>query len=267
MRTLLNQGMREKKKKPTSEQDRPLIRIHQSKKRGQLITDITQFDINEYCLTKPNRQAMLFSFREEKSMAERDISVELKALNLGKQIREIRLKRGLTLQNISDRTGLSKPLLSQIENDVTLPPIATLLRISKALGKHIGDFFQVTVPDQKRIAVVRQEERKEAMRRLHEETERIGYRYESLAYPMSDKRMEPFIVEIEPREEKNTPVYQHAGEEFLFVLEGEMEFRGNDQVIVLRAGDSLYFHSKIPHALRGLRGEKAKVLAVIYAPE
>jgi transcriptional regulator with XRE-family HTH domain len=210
---------------------------------------------------------MVFSFREEKSMAERDISVELKALNLGKQIREIRRKRGLTLQNVSDRTGLSKPLLSQIENDVTLPPIATLLKISKALEKHIGDFFQATVPDQKRIAVVRQENRKEAMRRLHEETERIGYRYESLAYPMSDKRMEPFIVEIEPREEKNTPVYQHAGEEFLFVLEGEMEFRGDDQVIVLRAGDSLYFHSKIPHALRGLRGEKAKVLAVIYAPE
>ncbi|MBW2094164.1 MAG: cupin domain-containing protein [Deltaproteobacteria bacterium] len=200
-------------------------------------------------------------------MTDRDISADVKALNLGKQIRDMRLKRGLTLQNISDLTGLSKPLLSQIENDVTLPPIATLLKISKALGKHIGDFFQETVPNHKRIAVVRQEERKQTMRRLHEEAERIGYRYESLAYPMTDKRMEPFIVEIEPRDERNTPVYQHAGEEFLFVLEGEMEFRGDDQVIVLRAGDSLYFDSKIPHALRGLKGKKVRVLAVIYTPE
>ena len=200
-------------------------------------------------------------------MADRDISADVKALNLGKQIRKIRLKLGLTLQNLSDLTGLSKPLLSQIENDVTLPPIATLLKISKALGKHIGDFFQETIPNHKRIAVVRQEERKETMRRLHEEAERVGYRYESLAYPMGDKRMEPFMVELEPREERNTPVYHHAGEEFLFVLEGEMEFRGDDQVIALRAGDSLYFDSKIPHALRGLRGKKARVLAVIYTPE
>jgi transcriptional regulator with XRE-family HTH domain len=200
-------------------------------------------------------------------MADREVSVDVKALNLGKQIRDIRLKRGLTLQNIADLTGLSKPLLSQIENDVTFPPIATLLKISKALEKHIGDFFQETVPSHKRIAVVRQEERKETMRRLHEEAERIGYRYESLAYPMRDKRMEPFMVEIEPREKKNTPVYQHAGEEFLFVLDGEMEFRGDDQIIVLHAGDSLYFDSKIPHALRGLKGNKVRVLAVIFTPE
>ena len=117
------------------------------------------------------------------TMAERDISADVKALNLGKQIKDMRLKLGLTLQNVSDRTGLSKPLLSQIENDVTLPPIATLLKISKALGKHIGDFFQQGIPAQRRIAVVRQEDRKETMRRLHEEAERIGYRYESLAYP------------------------------------------------------------------------------------
>lgn len=200
-------------------------------------------------------------------MADRDISADVKALNLGKQIKDMRLKLGLTLQNVSDRTGLSKPLLSQIENDVTLPPIATLLKISRALGKHIGDFFQQDIPAQRRIAVVRQEDRKETMRRLHEEAERIGYRYESLAYPMREKRMEPFVVEIEPREEGDIPVYQHAGEEFLFVLEGEMEFRGDDQVIVLRAGDSLYFDSKIPHALRGLKGKRVRVLAVIYTHE
>lgn len=199
-------------------------------------------------------------------MAQREISADVKALNLGKQIRDMRMNLGLTLQNVSDLTGLSKPLLSQIENDVTFPPIATLLKISKALGTHIGDFFQETAPNHKRIAVVRQEERKETMRRLHEEVERIGYRYESLAYPMREKRMEPFIVEIEPRDEQNIPVYQHAGEEFLFVLEGEMEFRGDDRVIVLHAGDSLYFDSKIPHALRGLKGKKATVLAVIYTP-
>ncbi len=193
---------------------------------------------------------------------------EARALNLGKKIREIRLKRGLTLQDLSKLTGLSKPTLSQIENNVTIPPIATLLKISRALGKHIGNFFQDDTPVTNRISVVRFEERQEVMGRMEQvEARRIGYRYESLAYHLSDKRMEPFIVEIEPIDENASIFYKHKGEEFLFVMEGELEFRGADKVITLRPGDSLYFDSEIPHALRGLGGKRAKALAVIYSPE
>jgi len=110
---------------------------------------------------------------------------EAKSLNLGKKIREIRLRRGLTLQQLSELTGLSKPSLSQIENEVTVPPIATLLKISRALGKHIADFFQEATPLEDRISVVRAEERKEIMSHLQMEARRIGYRYESLAYHLS----------------------------------------------------------------------------------
>ncbi len=200
-------------------------------------------------------------------MTDRKISEDIKALNLGSQIKKLRLKRGLTLQNMADLTGLSKPLLSQIENDVTLPPIATLLKISKALGTRLGDFFQETEPPLERIVLVRQEERREIMQRFPEGPEKVGYRYESLAYPMREKRMEPFIVEIEPKEDGRAPVYQHTGEEFLFVLEGELEFRGGDRVIVMKPGDSLYFDSQVPHALRGLGGKKVRVMAIIYMPE
>ncbi len=192
---------------------------------------------------------------------------EAKSLNLGRKIREIRLRRGLTLQQLSELTGLSKPSLSQIENEVTVPPIATLLKISRALGKHIADFFQEATPLEDRISVVRAEERKEIMSHLQMEARRIGYRYESLAYHLSEKRMEPFIVEIEPRDENASIFYHHKGEEFLFVLEGELEFRGSDKIIQLQPGDSLYFDSEIPHALRGLGGKAVKVLAVIYSPE
>ena len=105
------------------------------------------------------------------------------------------------------------------------------------------------------------------MRRIHEEATVVGYRFESLAYPMADKHMEPFFVEIEPRDEEELLYYNHQGEEFLYVLEGKMEFRGSDQVIQLRRGDSLYFDSDIPHALRGLGKKKASVLAVVYGPK
>ena len=192
---------------------------------------------------------------------------EAKALNLGQKIREIRLKRGLTLQEVSELTGLSKATLSQIENQVTIPPIATLLKISRALGQHIADFFQDDARVTDRISVVRAEERRESIRGMQREARRIGYRYESLAHHLVNKKMEPFIVEIEPRDEDAAIFYNHKGEEFLFVMEGDLEFRGGNRVIALKPGDSLYFDSEIPHALRGLKGRPAKVLAVIYSPE
>lgn len=194
-----------------------------------------------------------------------DIHEEVKALKLGRQIRQIRNRKRLTLKNVSDVTGLSKPFLSQIENNLTVPPIATLLKISKALGVDIGHFFQET-PSPNRIAVVRYEDRQKAGRREQDNRFNMGYRYESLAHPMTEKHMEPFMVEIDARDENDLLFYNHAGEEFLFGLEGETEFRGSDRVIVIGPGDSLYFHSDTPHALRGLGGKKSKVLAVVYSP-
>ncbi len=75
-------------------------------------------------------------------MVSDDIKHEVKKLHIGRKIRELRKKSGLILQDLSDRTGLSKPLLSQIEKEVVSPPIATLLKISKAFNVNIGFFFQ-----------------------------------------------------------------------------------------------------------------------------
>ena len=196
-----------------------------------------------------------------------EIAGEVEALNLGNKIRQLRRKRTLTLQNVSDLSGLSKSLLSQIENSFTAPPIATLLKISKALDVKIGYFFQ-DPPVSSRISVVRHKERKETVP-LHSRANgtKVGYQYESLAHPMSDKNMEPFMIEVLPREADDMIFYHHKGEEFLFVLEGRIEFRGADRVIELDSMDCLYFDSNIPHALRGLGGKLARVIGVIYASE
>ena len=198
---------------------------------------------------------------------ENDIAGAVEALNLGNKIRQLRRKRTLTLQNVSDLSGLSKSLLSQIENSFTAPPIATLLKISRALDVKIGYFFQ-DPPVSNRIAVVRHKDRKKTVPR-HSRTNgtKVGYLYQSLAHPMSDKNMEPFMIEILPRDADDMIFYQHKGEEFLFVLEGRMEFRGADRVIELESKDCLYFDSNIPHALRGLDGESAMAIGVIYAAE
>ena len=197
---------------------------------------------------------------------ESKVKEEVAALNLGNKIRNLRKHRALTLQEVSDLTGLSKPLLSQIENNIAAPPIATLIKISTALGVKISHFFQNQNMDD-RIVVVKKNERYGVKKLFHHKNEtRIGYRWESLAYPMVGKQMEPFVVEIEPRDEDDLLFNDHKGEEFHFVLDGIVEFRSAEQVHHLEKGDSIYFDSSIPHALRGIGG-LAKSLIVIFAPK
>lgn len=187
----------------------------------------------------------------------------VKALNIGHKIRELRKGKALTLQDLSRVTGLSKPLLSQIENEIVVPPISTLLKISRALEKDIVFFFQEPDNDRK-VAVVR------AFERERLDTKKLGraeggYFYESLAYKKSRKNMEPFWVEFERKDIKDLSFYSHEGEEFIFVLEGSLEFRTRDEVHRLKAGDSLYFESDVPHAYRALGKRSAKAIAVIFS--
>ncbi len=195
-----------------------------------------------------------------------NIKDEVAALNIGSKVRQLRKQRGLTLQEVSDLTGLSKPLLSQIENNIAAPPIATLIKISTALGVKISHFFQDHAMAN-RIVLVKKDERYGVKKLTHHDNDSsIGYRYESLAYPMADKQMEPFIAEIEPRNDNELLYNNHKGEEFLFLIKGQLEFRSSDQTLIIEEGDSLYFDSSVPHALRGIDGN-AKALVVVYTPK
>ncbi|MGQ9509100.1 MAG: helix-turn-helix domain-containing protein [Thermodesulfobacteriota bacterium] len=191
-----------------------------------------------------------------------DIKHEVKKLHIGKKIRELRKKCGLVLQDLSDRTGLSKPLLSQIEKEVVSPPIATLLKISKALNVNISYFFQNKEPEEKVILV-----RKDESKRIDSRSfgrEESGYYYEALAYKKVKKSMEPFLVEFKRKKIDRLSYFSHDGEEFIYLLEGMLEFRTEDQHYILYPGDSLYFDSSIPHAYRSLEKRNAKALTVVY---
>lgn len=186
----------------------------------------------------------------------------LASLDLGNQVRKLRNKRDLTLQDLANLTGLSKPNLSQIENNLVTPPIATLLKIATALGVPIGHFFQES-PQKSNMIVVRKEDRYGVAKGPH--ISHIGYQYEPLAYSKIDKSMEPFIVHMEERESRDIVYNNHLGEEFLYVLEGRLEFYYGEETVVLEEGDSLYFDSVLPHGYRGIDGP-AKTLVVIYRP-
>lgn len=201
-----------------------------------------------------------------RSKAQSDIEIqrEVEALCLGSKIRKLRQRRSLTLQDVSDLSGLSKSLLSQIENDASAPPIPTLMRIAKALGVRISHFFRQD-ENADRISVIRQGDRQQSVNLPHNRPDRLGYRYVPLAHPLTNQHMEPFWVHIEARKvEDEDAFFQHSGEEFLYVLEGRLEFKGGDKTIVIEPGDSLYFDSSLPHRVRNLGRSPASALAVIY---
>ncbi|HSR13311.1 MAG TPA: cupin domain-containing protein [Thermodesulfobacteriota bacterium] len=195
-----------------------------------------------------------------------DLKDELKDLNLGQKIRTLRQRKGMPVSEVASKTGLSEPLLSQIESEVVAPPVATLLKISKCLGVNIGYFF-LDQDTEKHAVIVPKNERKKIFRRIHEDPTKVGYYYESLAYPKADKHMEPFHVTFEVKRKEDLLFFTHPGEEFIYVLDGQLEFNYEDQTYSLAAGDSLYFDCSIPHAFRATGKKNALAIDVIYAAE
>ena len=130
-------------------------------------------------------------------MVSEDIKHEVRKLHIGKKIRDLRKKAGFVLRDLSDRTGLSKPLLSQIEMGMVSPPVATLLKISKALQVNIGFFFQDGDPEE-RVVLVKRDESKVIDSRYFGREE-SGYYYEALAFKKAKKSMEPFLVEFKKK--------------------------------------------------------------------
>lgn len=188
---------------------------------------------------------------------------DVKELGLGTKIRTIREAKKLSLREVAGRASLTDILLSQVESGAVIPPVATLLKIARALDVHIGDFFTDAAP-QKRYEVVRKGEHKKVSRRPTPEKSPLSYSYEALSYRLAERHMEPFLVEFEVDIEEDVPPLSHTGEEFVYVLEGELEFHAEDEIVRLAQGDSLYFDSGIPHAFVGKGARKARAIVVIY---
>lgn len=193
-----------------------------------------------------------------------DITLDIKALKLGSKVRELRQTKHYTLQDVAAKTGLSKPFLSQIENDHVVPPVATLLKLAKAFHVGLAYFFQDEVGSDK-IAITRSNERVRVEKRPHHRKGEVNYVYETLETKKTNKQMEPFLVEFPVQDTSEMVFVNHDGEEFLHVLEGTLEFRSVDRVEVLEAGDSIYFESDLSHSFRCLGQKPARAFVVVWS--
>ncbi|RJP71517.1 MAG: cupin domain-containing protein, partial [Candidatus Abyssobacteria bacterium SURF_17] len=116
----------------------------------------------------------------------------------------------------------------------------------------------------KKYEVVRRGEHKKVSRRPTPEKSPLSYSYEALSYRLTTRHMEPFLVEFDVDIDEDVPPLSHTGEEFVYVLDGEIEFHAEDEVVRLTKGDSLYFDSSMPHAFIGRGNVKPRAVVVIY---
>jgi len=180
--------------------------------------------------------------------------------NLGIRIKQIRLSKGLTQENLAVRSGLTKSYISLLEGGKKIPAIYTLSNIAGALGISIGDFFEHT-DDSSSVAVVRANERV----RIAKNGSPFGYIYEALAVQKKDRLMDPFIVKILPVKSKTNQKnveFEHAGEEFDYIIEGSAKYVVNGKNYTLHEGDSIYFDSTMKHSVVAIGDNPALTLSV-----
>ena len=165
-------------------------------------------------------------------------------MDIGAKLKELRILKGLTQEELADRAELSKGFISQLERDLTSPSIATLMDILQCLGTSIGEFFNETPEEQ--IVFGKTDYFEKHDLELKNEIKWI--------IPNAQKNMmEPILLTLEPGGE-TYPDNPHEGEEFGYVLQGNISIHIGSKTHKAKKGESFYFVSDKKHYLSSKAG-------------
>ena len=185
---------------------------------------------------------------------------------VGEKIKSLRETKEISIAEMAERTGLAEEQINRIENNVDIPSLAPLIKIARALGVRLGTFLD----DQDEMGAVicrKQEETDTTISFSNNAMDaRTHMRYQALAKSKSDRHMEPFIVDIEATNDTDFTLSSHEGEEFIYVMDGIVEVCHGKKNHIIKAGDTIYYDSIVPHHVHGYEGQAAKILAVVYTP-
>jgi transcriptional regulator with XRE-family HTH domain len=161
---------------------------------------------------------------------------------IAQRVREYRQQLGLTVGQLAALSGLSKGMLSKMENAQASPSLATLARLSSALSVPITSFFR-GLDEERDVLYVKAGQGMD----IQHPGSRAGHRYQMLGSMRGpSKRMEPVLVTLMERSEV-FPAYQHPGTELLYMLAGRMEYGVGSSTFVLEPGDALQFNGEVTH--------------------
>jgi transcriptional regulator with XRE-family HTH domain len=174
------------------------------------------------------------------------LATGLEYYGIGAKIRALRLKKNLGLVQLGEHSGLSSGMLSKIERDQLFPTLPTLLRIAMVFGVGLEHFF-LEAKDRPTLAIVRKKDRLRLPDRPGDVSP--SYFFESLDFPVSDRKMEAFYTEFEQHTGPLEP-HTHPGAEIIYVIGGQLILNVDGEDVLLGEGDSIYFDSGFAHSYR-----------------
>ncbi|RKT89015.1 Helix-turn-helix [Saccharopolyspora antimicrobica] len=179
---------------------------------------------------------------------------------VGAEIKRIRAERGLTLRDLAQRCGLSPGFLSLVERGINSISLTSLFALANALDVDAVELLGTAGRRSRREYSVARHDDPDATRVVMGERE-----HRVLTANLPDQHIEALVTKVHPTTEPS-PVTQHDGEEFCYVLRGELTFLLPDETAVLAAGDSIHFKSRIPHAIHNRGTDIAEVLWTVDRP-
>lgn len=185
----------------------------------------------------------------------RGTSMREKLQEVGSRLRELREVSKVTVDDMGSYLKVSSETYRCYEDGRLDIPASSLVEIARRFDVDMGLLLTGEEPKMSIFAVTRKGEGVEVERRNQ-------YKYQNLAGKFANKKAEPFIVTIEPRKEKPS-VYSHPGQEFSYVLEGNLKIYIRDKEVSLKEGDSIFFDSSHDHAMEALNDQPAKMLVVV----
>jgi transcriptional regulator with XRE-family HTH domain len=183
----------------------------------------------------------------------------LSAYDLGRKLKQLRLRKKIALVDLGKHTGLSASMLSQLENGKLIPTLPTLARIAMVFDVGVDHFF-VDRRRKRTFALTRNDERIRFPERP--DNPKPSYFFECLAFAAQEKSMQAYIAEFPKRTLSEVTEHFHEGAELIHVIEGVLDVRYQEETHTLRAGDSVYFDAAEPHSYCGTSKAPARAIIV-----
>ena len=179
---------------------------------------------------------------------------------IGREVRALRQAQRVTVAELSEQAGLSAGMLSKIENGAISASLTTLQSLARTLSVPITDFFRSYEVEREAVHT-RAGDGAEIVR----EGTRAGHQYNMLGHlgaNASGLQVEPYVITLS-EESDVFPTFQHDGVEFLYILEGEVDYRHGNRLFALKPGDTLFFDADAPHGPEVLVKLPVRFLSVI----
>ena len=186
-------------------------------------------------------------------------------ISIGEKIRQFRELRSISREDLAMNSNLDVEQLSKIEEEDIVPSLGPLIRVARALGVRIGTFLD-DAGQLGPVVVKAGSEKSTISFASSDPLTRQHLNFFSLAADKTGRHMEPFIVDIKPSHESDYKLSSHEGEEFIFVLEGDVEINYGKDLYRIGKGDSIYYDSIVMHNVHAATANPARILAVVYTP-